>query len=166
MRAAFEILGYKPFHGRMMDKKPELLPLWVEALQAKYLETCEVYGRKEYDKLFAGWNVSCNIPGSLVAEDLIKAYPNAKVVLSTRDVDKWMLSMKESVDLAIKWKSFDWLAPFEPVCLSCLAVPIIYGRKSSADKQKARHRPMVEISQVPALAAPYPRSQRRASGVS
>ena len=115
MRLAFEVLGYNPFHGRMMDKNPHLLPLWIECLSARYYGNSEVYGKREYDKLFYPWNVSCNIPGSLVSEDLIKVYPDAKVVLSTRDVDRWMTSMKESVDVAIKWRSFDWLAWFEPV---------------------------------------------------
>jgi len=140
MLAAFEILGYQPFHGRMMEKKPELLSLWIEALQARYYGTCEVYGRKEYEKLFDGWNITCNMPGSLVAEDLIKAYPNAKIVLSTRDVDKWLHSMKDSVDLAVKWKSFDWLSTWDPVCLilfyiflSLFLSPLPIEGKASAD---------------------------------
>ncbi|RAH70546.1 sulfotransferase family protein, partial [Aspergillus aculeatinus CBS 121060] len=59
-------------------------------------------------------NVSCNIRGTLVAADLIKAYPEAKVVVSTREVDRWLRSMRQSVDSAVSWKSFDWLAPWDP----------------------------------------------------
>ncbi|MCJ1306633.1 hypothetical protein MMC25_000276 [Agyrium rufum] len=113
--STFQILGYKPFHGSTMEQYPHLLKLYLEALQAKFYGTVQSYGRKEFDKLFMGkWNVSCNMPGSLLAEDLIKAYPNAKIVLSTRDVDKWQYSMKGSVDLAVKWKTFDWLASWDP----------------------------------------------------
>ncbi|PTB42446.1 hypothetical protein M441DRAFT_191146 [Trichoderma asperellum CBS 433.97] len=116
--SAFKILGYKPFHASMMDQYPYQLPLYTEALQAKYEKTTEPYGRKEFDKLFMGkWNVSCNMPGSLLADELIKAYPNAKIILTTRDVDKWQRSMKESVDAAVKWKAFDWLASWDSVVI-------------------------------------------------
>lgn len=101
-----------------MDQYPHLFPLYLEALQVRFEKNAELYGRKEFDKLFMGkWNVSCNMPGSLFADDLIKAYPNAKIILTTRDVDKWQRSMKESVDAAVKWKSFDWLASWDSVRL-------------------------------------------------
>lgn len=106
----------------MLDRFPELYPLWQEAIRIKYYGDGEPYGRKEYDKLLGRYNVSANFPGSLVAEDLIKAYPNAKVILTTRDVDKWLYSMKNSVDSAIKWSSFDWIAPWDPVRPSPLTV--------------------------------------------
>ncbi|KAH7183659.1 P-loop containing nucleoside triphosphate hydrolase protein [Fusarium flagelliforme] len=113
--AAFQALGYKPFHASMMEQYPHLLPLYMEAMQAKFEQTVEPYGRKEFDKLFLGkWNVSCNMPGSLMADELIAAYPNAKIILTTRDVDKWQHSMKESVDAAAKWKTFDYLASWDP----------------------------------------------------
>jgi hypothetical protein len=115
---AFKILGYNPFHASMSEQ-PEnnhLLHLYLEAMQARFEGTVTRYGRKEFDKLFKGkWDVSCNMPGSLFADDLIKAYPTAKVVLTTRDVDKWMASMRESVDAAAKWRTFDWLASWDPV---------------------------------------------------
>ncbi|KAJ5216413.1 uncharacterized protein N7498_002820 [Penicillium cinerascens] len=114
IRMAFEALGYRPFHGRMMDEMPHLYPLWTEALQARYYGIGKEFTREEYNKLFDGFNVSCNIPGTLLAEGLIKAYPEAKVILTTRDVDKWLESMKQSVDSAVRWKSFDWLAPWDP----------------------------------------------------
>ncbi|RAK81770.1 sulfotransferase family protein [Aspergillus fijiensis CBS 313.89] len=111
---AFEILHYWPFHGRMMDEIPHLYPLWTEALEARYLHTGKNYTRADYDKLFDGFNVSCNIPGTLVAADLIRAYPEAKVVVSTREVDRWLRSMRQSVDSAVSWKSFDWWTPWDP----------------------------------------------------
>ena len=52
-----------------------------------------------------------------MADELIAAYPNAKIILTTRDVDKWQHSMKESVDAAAKWKTVDYLASWDPVSL-------------------------------------------------
>ncbi|KAF2088724.1 hypothetical protein K490DRAFT_72458 [Saccharata proteae CBS 121410] len=117
LRTALSQIGYKPFHGQMMDVYPEFYPLWEEALRAKYYGEGEPYGRQEYDKLLGDFNISCNFPGTLVAEDLIKAYPNAKVILTNRDVDKWLYSMKQSVDSAVTWKSFDWIAPWDPTVM-------------------------------------------------
>ncbi|KAI0485178.1 P-loop containing nucleoside triphosphate hydrolase protein [Xylariaceae sp. FL0804] len=113
--AAFQELGYKPFHASMMEYNNHLFPPYMEALEAKFLGTVKPYGRPEFDKLFQGrWDVTCNMPGSLLADDLIAAYPHAKIVLTTRDVDKWQRSMTESVDAAAKWRSFDWLARWDP----------------------------------------------------
>ncbi|SMR47961.1 unnamed protein product [Zymoseptoria tritici ST99CH_1A5] len=62
-------------HGQMMDEFPELYPLWEEALRARYSPEGERFGPREYNKLLGKYNVSSNFPGTLVAEDLIKAYP-------------------------------------------------------------------------------------------
>ncbi|KJX95922.1 NAD dependent epimerase/dehydratase like protein [Zymoseptoria brevis] len=114
LRTALGKIGYRCFHGQMMDEFPELYPLWEEALRAKYYHEGEPFGPREYNKLLGNYNVSSNFPGTLVAEDLIKAYPNAKVILTMRDVDAWLESMKNSVDKAYQWRSFEWLAPWEP----------------------------------------------------
>lgn len=112
---AFEILDYKPFHGRMMDQFTYLYALWEEALSAKYYGKGPLWGREEFDKVFAGYNISCNFPGTIVAEELIRAYPEAKVVITCRDFDQWSKSMTQSVDRGLKWSSWDWIAPFDPI---------------------------------------------------
>ncbi|KAI0452106.1 P-loop containing nucleoside triphosphate hydrolase protein [Xylaria acuta] len=115
MRVALEKLGYKCFHGRLMDEDPRLYEPWGEAIRAKYFGEGELFGRKEFDKMYGDYNAACNYPGTMVAEDLVKAYPNAKIILTNRDVDKWAQSLKQSVDIGRSWKSFDWVAPFDPV---------------------------------------------------
>jgi hypothetical protein len=115
MRVALEMLGYKPFHGRLMDQSTHLYEPWSEAIRAKYYGEGPAFGREEYDKLYGEHNVACNYPGTMIAEELIKAYPNTKVILTNRDVDKWLHSLRQSVDVGRQWKSFDWIAPFDPV---------------------------------------------------
>lgn len=107
--AAFNILGYRPLHESMMDQNPHLLGLFLEALQARFQGTVKPYGRNEFDKVFMGrWNVSCNnMPVTLLTDDVIKAYPNAKIILTTRD--------GQHSDPAVKWKRiFDWMASWDP----------------------------------------------------
>lgn len=54
-------------------------------------------------------------PCANLAEELVKAYPNAKVVLNTRDVDKWLPSMETSYYNILGWKSLQRLAAVETV---------------------------------------------------
>ena len=148
-------------HGQMMDQYPELYPLWQEALDAKYYGSCEPFGPREYNKLLGNYNVSSNFPGTLVAEDLIKAYPNAKVILTTRDVDSWLVSMKNSVDKAFQWRSFDWIAPWDPV-----SWPRCCDRRGSCtDQDTGRRGTVVGIPLFPAPTPEDPGTQRRASSL-
>ena len=48
-------------------------------------------------------------------DELLTAYPNAKVILTQRDVDSWLISMDKTILELLSWKSFYYLAPFEPV---------------------------------------------------
>ncbi|OAK99689.1 hypothetical protein IQ06DRAFT_294121 [Phaeosphaeriaceae sp. SRC1lsM3a] len=114
LRAALNVLDYSTFHGSMMNQAPHLYPYWTEAISAYHYRTCKPYGRAEYDKLLGDYDVACNLPGTFVWKDLIDAYPDAKIILTNRDVDKWLKSMKESVDEGVKWKTWDLVTSFEP----------------------------------------------------
>lgn len=51
----------------------------------------------EFDSLLAYWGATTDQPASFLAEELINAYPEAKVVLVERDVDRWYKSYHETV---------------------------------------------------------------------
>lgn len=44
---------------------------------------------------------------------MIAAYPNAKVVLTNRDVDKWLVSMQNTAFKVVTWPTWRYLAPFD-----------------------------------------------------
>lgn len=56
-----------------------------------------------------------DIPCILFADELIAAYPSAKVVLNTRDPDKWLVSMEKTFYILINWTAVDFLGLFDPV---------------------------------------------------
>ncbi|KAM0259793.1 hypothetical protein ACHAPA_010539 [Fusarium lateritium] len=116
MRHAMSKLGYKVFHGGVLEANPQRFPYWEEALVGKYFGG-KPFGRPEFEKVLGEFNASVNFPATMWAEELLKAYPNAKVILTTRDVDKWLFSMKQSVDASFIWfaMTFNWLAPFDPI---------------------------------------------------
>jgi hypothetical protein len=53
------LLGYKPFHFRelMLDYR-RYIPLWTEALEAKYYGKGVPYGQAEFDKVLGDFDVS------------------------------------------------------------------------------------------------------------
>lgn len=54
-------------------------------------------------------------PCANLAEELMIAYPNAKVVLNVRDVDTWLPSMETSYYAILGWKWLQRLAAVETV---------------------------------------------------
>lgn len=90
LRKALERLGYvKCYHmmAASVENPPDCL-MWHDALLAKYDGVGE-FGRKEWDQLLGDCQAVCDWPACAFAKELIEAYPNAKVILTTRDVDSW-----------------------------------------------------------------------------
>ncbi|KLJ09351.1 hypothetical protein EMPG_15214 [Blastomyces silverae] len=98
LRAALERLGYLDTYHMMsasIENPPDCL-MWQDALAAKYDGVGE-FGRKEWDQLLGHCQAVCDWPACAFAKELIEAYPNAKVILTTRDVDSWHSSVMKTV---------------------------------------------------------------------
>ncbi|PGH07121.1 hypothetical protein GX51_01908 [Blastomyces parvus] len=98
LRAALERLGYVDTYHMMsasVENPPDCL-MWQDALAAKYDGVGE-FGRKEWDQLLGHCQAVCDWPACAFAKELIEAYPNAKVILTTRDVDSWHSSVMKTV---------------------------------------------------------------------
>jgi hypothetical protein len=65
-----------------------------------------------------------DIPCILFADELIAAYPNAKVVLNTRDPDKWLQSMGKTFYVIMSWKSMAFLGPLDIVRNTSFTSPV------------------------------------------
>lgn len=132
--SALRTLSYSPFHSSTMDtpQHSHLYPYWTEALSAHHYGTCKPYGREDYDKLFDGFDVSCNLPGTFVWKDLVDAYPEAKIILTTRPVDEWVAAMSRTVD--------DFRARSKnPVWEFVSNLNLVTGRRSWWQHQKFQH---------------------------
>ncbi|KAI1634608.1 P-loop containing nucleoside triphosphate hydrolase protein [Biscogniauxia mediterranea] len=98
MRAAMKQLGYVDTYHMMncsIENPPDAL-LWMDALRAKYDGIGE-FTRKDWDKLLGNAQAVCDWPACAFAKELIEAYPEAKVVLTGRDVDSWHASTMKTV---------------------------------------------------------------------
>lgn len=51
----------------------------------------------------------------MFVDELLAAYPDAKVVLTERDTESWLVSMNNTFYVLLGWRSFYYLAPLGPV---------------------------------------------------
>ncbi|KAL8707454.1 MAG: hypothetical protein Q9225_007751 [Loekoesia sp. 1 TL-2023] len=99
LRSALRTLGFHDvYHGwSVILENPADGSMWYEALRAKYDGVGKPYGRPEFDKLLGHCQAVTDIPAATFAEELIKAYPEAKVVLTDRNVDSWYDSILQTL---------------------------------------------------------------------
>ena len=88
MQTALNTLGFGPCHHMVeVFGHPESVPLWIEAGA----------GRPEWDKIFATYNSMVDYPGSFYWRQHAAHYPNAKVLHTVRDPDKWFDSTQATI---------------------------------------------------------------------
>jgi len=118
MRAAMKHLGYVDTYHMMncsIENPPDAL-MWMDALTAKYDGVGKPFTREDWDQLLGNAQAVCDWPSIAFAKELIEAYPEAKVVLTNRDVHSWHASTMKTVywrvtDPELRWLShFDWAA--------------------------------------------------------
>ena len=80
MQAALEILGIPTWHNVTMAQNTNDMAMWTKGLQAKYSHSDRQFGRPEFDQLLAHWGACTDQPANVFAEELVSAYPEAKVV--------------------------------------------------------------------------------------
>jgi hypothetical protein len=54
----------------------------------------------------------------MFVDELTAAYPNAKVVLTNRDPDKWLVSILSTIYVILSWDWERWAIPYVVVCHS------------------------------------------------
>ncbi|RDW92234.1 hypothetical protein BP5796_01628 [Coleophoma crateriformis] len=117
LREAMRQLGYEDTYHMMscsIENPPDAL-LWRDAFAAKF-DNGPAFTRKDWDQLLGHCMAVCDWPAVAFAEELIEAYPEAKVILTTRDVDSWHASTMKTVywrvmDPELRWlQYFSWAA--------------------------------------------------------
>jgi hypothetical protein len=87
-KMALEMLGLGPCY-HMVNVMADLnqAALWKQALA----------GEPRWDEIFNGYHSTVDWPGGYFYRELADFYPDAKVLLSTRDPEAWERSMRETV---------------------------------------------------------------------
>ncbi|KAJ7751981.1 efflux pump antibiotic resistance protein [Mycena metata] len=97
LKIALEELGYvRTEHGFAVWSSPAKIDMWTRAIQAK-VSGASPYGRAEWDQLLGDCMAVTDSPCIIFSEELIKAYPEAKVVLTNRSLDSWWKSYEATL---------------------------------------------------------------------
>lgn len=87
-KIALEMLGLGPcYHMVNVLGDLDQANLWKRALA----------GESPWDEILDGFQSTVDAPGHYFYKELMEVYPDAKVLLSTRDPEKWRTSMEQTV---------------------------------------------------------------------
>ncbi|PYH42450.1 sulfotransferase family protein, partial [Aspergillus saccharolyticus JOP 1030-1] len=80
-------------------QNPKDAVMWTEALEGKYHpdDGRPPFTRADWDQLLGHVEAVTDFPAAVFVEELVAAYPDAKVVLTLRDVDAWYHSMQQTI---------------------------------------------------------------------
>jgi len=89
LQAGLEELGFKKCHHMTQIKKSRKgLKLWYEVSQGKPVN---------WDDLFEGYQATVDWPACTFYKELVQHYPNAKVVLTVREPERWYDSTRSTI---------------------------------------------------------------------
>ncbi|KAL6401054.1 nad dependent epimerase [Ilyonectria robusta] len=72
--------------------------MWQDAIDRKFFGKGTPFARNEFDQLIHSFGaVSSDTPAIAFADDLVAAYPEAKVVLVERDIEQWYESYMHAI---------------------------------------------------------------------
>ncbi|KAI4858568.1 hypothetical protein F4820DRAFT_227009 [Hypoxylon rubiginosum] len=94
---ALKVLGFKPYHmAEVLKTGSTAVQILNDGLVAEMFHKGKPYGREEFDKWFADYDVIIEMPFFMLHSTL-KAYPDAKFLLTERDPNKWAKSFVNTI---------------------------------------------------------------------
>ncbi|KAM0343405.1 hypothetical protein ACHAPU_008586 [Fusarium lateritium] len=112
---ALKQLGYTPYHLSIAVGSPKTnLDLWREALDAKFYGKGKPWGREEFDKVLGFYDAVVDVPAILFVEELVAAYPEAKVIVTERDMDSWRRSVSSTGGRVLRWPCWNTMSRPDP----------------------------------------------------
>lgn len=89
LKLALEKLGYGPcYHMEDLLRQPQDISYWEEIRQR---------GGTDWEKLFGNYRSAVDFPVVACYQQLLKKYPDAKVILTVRDEDAWYDSASRTI---------------------------------------------------------------------
>ncbi len=89
LKTALEELGFGPcYHMEDVIKRPSRTKMWQKIVDGQ---------SPNWDKVFAGYQATVDWPGCSYYPELMDAYPDAKVILSVRDPERWYNSAYNTI---------------------------------------------------------------------
>jgi hypothetical protein len=89
LKHALEELGYVKCHHMIeLLQNPPQLPYWQELHHT---------GKTDFDKVLQGYRAVVDFPGAIYYKAMMEKYPDAKVILTVRDPEKWYKSACDTI---------------------------------------------------------------------
>jgi hypothetical protein len=126
LRAALAELGIGPtYHMMSWYTNPKDGKFWRQAINAKFSENPDTTSltREEWDHVLGDCQAAIDAPTAAFMPELIRAYPEAKVIVSERDAEKWLVSYRQTIRrTAGDWFLANFIAPLDTYFLRDHAV--------------------------------------------
>jgi hypothetical protein len=84
MQAALEALGYPCYHMREVSKEPGHLEAWYQFVTGQ--------AAMDWHALFRKFEATVDAPACWYYQELMEAFPDAKVILTLREPERWYAS--------------------------------------------------------------------------
>lgn len=133
LKHALEKIGYGPcYHMIEVLGAPERrIPGWLEAARG---------GTPDWDGIFDGFRATVDWPAAAFWRELAERYPEAKVLLSLRDADRWHASMMNTIHPVISRGvpegAPDWLGPFHDMIHALIMEQTFHGKLEDPEHAK------------------------------
>lgn len=89
LQAALEELGFGPcYHMTVLFEHPEHADTWEAARRGE---------KVDWERVLGEYEATVDWPGCTFYEDLMRRYPDAKVLLSVRDPERWYGSTRDTI---------------------------------------------------------------------
>lgn len=107
LKAALERLGFGPcYHMMEVFPRPEHLVLWLAAHRGEPVE---------WEDVFGDYQAAVDWPSCTFYRELMRRYPEAKVLLSVRDPEQWYKSVLNTIYTVKKQRPpVSWLFALVP----------------------------------------------------
>jgi hypothetical protein len=93
MQAALEILGHRCYHMKEVTEHPGHLQAWHELVAGR--------AAMDWRTLFKDFEATVDFPACVYYQELLREFPDAKVVLTVREPDRWFdsfLTLQQTTD--------------------------------------------------------------------
>ena len=89
LQVALDTLGFGPcYHMLEVFKNPDHVAFWDRAARGE---------KVDFASFFENWTSTVDWPGAAFYRELLEIYPDARVLLSVRDPDRWYTSCRNTI---------------------------------------------------------------------
>ncbi|EKX49318.1 hypothetical protein GUITHDRAFT_151503, partial [Guillardia theta CCMP2712] len=99
LKVALDKLGYKTYHMiEIIEHNSHHLDLWIELAE---LHSQGKPYKHVIHTIFENYTAAVDFPAAAWWKEILETFPNSKVILSTRDPERWYNSAKETIFQAL-----------------------------------------------------------------